>query len=57
VALSEEQYLWMKEAIANWRSVQDTLKRMEQISRIVLFQTVPEPQRRKSLSNKVLGTN
>jgi len=57
VALSQEQYLWMKEAIANWRQVQDTLKRMEQISRLVLFRTIPEPPRRKSLSKKVLGLN
>jgi hypothetical protein len=55
VALSEEQYLWMKEAIANWRQVQNTLKRMEQISRLVLFRTISEPPRRKALSARVLG--
>jgi hypothetical protein len=57
VALSQEQYLWMKEAIANWRHVQDTLKRMEQISRLILFRTISEPPRRKLLSKKVLGLN
>ena len=57
VALSEEQYLWMKEAISNWRHVQQTLKRMQQISRLVLFRTVPEPPRRKSLSKSVMGLN
>ena len=57
VALSEAQYLWMKEAIANWRQVQDTLKRMEQISRLVLFRTIAEPPRRKPLSKKVLALN
>jgi len=57
VALSKEQYLWMKEAIANWRHVQQTLKRMEQISRLVLFRTIPEPPRRKPLSKRVLGLN
>ena len=57
VALSEAQYLWMKEAIANWRQVQDTLKRMEQISRLVLFRTIAEPPRRKPLCKKVLGLN
>jgi len=57
VALSEEQYLWMRDAIANWQQAQKTLKRMQQISRIVLFHTIPEPPRRKSLSKKVLGLN
>ena len=55
VALSKEQYAWMKEAIENWRQVQGTLRRMEQISRVVLFQTVPEPHRRKALTKRVLG--
>jgi len=57
VALSKEQYLWMKAAIANWRHVQQTLKRMEQISRLVLFCTIAEPPRRKPLSKQVLGLN
>lgn len=57
VALSKEQYLWMKTAIKNWRQVQQTLKRMEQISRLVLFRTIPEPPRRKPLSKRVLGLN
>jgi len=55
VALSKEQYAWMKAAIENLRNVQATLKRMEQISRVVLFQTVPEPSRRKALTKRVLG--
>ena len=55
VALSKEQYLWMKAAIDNWRQVQQTLKRMERISRTVLFHSVPEPPRRKPLSKQVLG--
>ncbi len=57
VALSKQQYEWMKAAIENWRQVQETLKRMEQISRAVLFQTVPEPPRRKVLTKRVLGLN
>lgn len=56
-ALSKEQYVWMKAAIGNWRYVQETLKRMEQISRTVLFQTVPEPSRRKALSKRNLKLN
>jgi hypothetical protein len=55
VALSKEQYEWLHTAIANWRDVQATLKQMQRLSRAVLFPTVPGTQRRKRLSNKVLG--
>ncbi len=53
VALSKEQYLWMQEATDNWHILQETLKRMEQISRTILFHTIPEPNRRKSLDKNV----
>jgi cyclopropane fatty-acyl-phospholipid synthase-like methyltransferase len=56
VALSKEQYLWLKEAIENWRQLQTTLRRMEQLSRQVLFETIPDPKRRKPLSKEVMGT-
>ena len=55
VALSKEQYEWLKEAIANWRQLQRTLKQMQRLSRQVLFATVPHPRRRKKLGKKVLG--
>jgi hypothetical protein len=55
VALSKEQYEWLKEAIGNWRRVQQTLKAMQRLSRQVLFATVPHPRRRKRLGKKVLG--
>ena len=55
VALSREQYAWLREAIANWREVQQTLKEMQRLSREVLFATVPHPSRRKRLGKKVLG--
>ena len=55
VALSKEQYEWLKEAIANWRRVQQTLKEMQRLSRQVLFATVPHPRRRKRLGKNVLG--
>jgi cyclopropane fatty-acyl-phospholipid synthase-like methyltransferase len=57
VALSKEQYAWLKTAIENWRSLQTTLKEMQRISREELFETVPGPPRRKRLSKKVLGIN
>ena len=55
VALSKEQYQWLKEAIANWRLIQQTLRRMQQLSREELFASVPGPRRRKKLSKTVLG--
>jgi cyclopropane fatty-acyl-phospholipid synthase-like methyltransferase len=55
VALSRPQYEWMREAIANWRRLQDTLKEMQRLSRQVLFETMPHPKRRKCLGKKVLG--
>jgi hypothetical protein len=55
VALSQEQYQWLSEAIGNWRKLQNILKEMQQISRQVLFETLPNPKRRKRLGKKVLG--
>ena len=55
VALSSEQFAWLKEAIENWRKLQKTLKEMQRLSRQVLFATVPNPPRRKKLGKKVLG--
>jgi uncharacterized protein DUF6788 len=55
VALSQEQYVWLRDAIQNWRQVQDTLRQMQRLSRQVLFSTVPHPPRRKRLGKKVLG--
>lgn len=55
VALSKEQYEWLKTAIANWRQMQKTIKEMQKLSRQVLFATVPNPPRRKRLGKRVLG--
>jgi hypothetical protein len=55
VALSKEQYEAMHLAIEQWRQVQQTLKRMEQISRLVIFRTLPDTRRRKPLTKRVLG--
>jgi len=55
VALSREQYEWLREAIAQWRTVQSTLREMQRLSREVLFTTVPHPPRRKRLGKRVLG--
>jgi len=55
VALSKEQFEWLRTAIAQWRQLQVTLKEMQRLSRQVLFETVPHPPRRKRLGKKVLG--
>lgn len=55
VALSREQFQWLREAINNWRTVKQTLREMQRLSRQVLFATVPNPPRRKRLGKKTLG--
>jgi cyclopropane fatty-acyl-phospholipid synthase-like methyltransferase len=55
VALSKEQYEWLKQAIANWRALQKTLRQMQRLSREELFEALPNPRRRKRLGKKVLG--
>lgn len=55
VALSKEQFGWLREAIVNWREAQRVLKEMRRLSREVLFATVPHPPRRKRLGKRVLG--
>jgi hypothetical protein len=55
VALSKEQYEWLRQAIVNWRTVQRTLRQMQRLSRQELFESLPNPPRRKRLGKKVLG--
>ena len=55
VALSRQQYQALKQAIENWREAQQTLRRMEVLSREIIFGTLPNPPRRKRLGKKVLG--
>jgi uncharacterized protein DUF6788 len=55
VAMSKEQYEWLRAAIIQWRQLQATLQKMQRLSRQVLFETIPGPPRRKRLGKKVLG--
>ena len=55
VALSLEQFHWLKEAVENERRLWETVRQMEGLSRKILFETVPHTRRRKRLSKKVLG--
>src|SRR6266576_3736341 len=49
VALSKEQFQALKQAIENWRQLQDILQQMQRLSREVVFKTLPNPPRRKRL--------
>jgi len=57
VALSSEQFAWLKDAIANQRLVWDTLMQMQQITAQHALDKLPNPPRRKRLSKKKLGLN
>jgi hypothetical protein len=56
VSLTAEQFVRLKEAITNYRKLRQQLKRMEMLSRSMIFQNAPHRTRRKTLSRKVLGT-
>jgi len=55
VALSQEQFEWLRTAIEDWKTLQKLLREMQMLSRQVLFTTMPEPRRRKRLSKKAMG--
>jgi hypothetical protein len=55
VALSKQQYNWLRRAVANQREMQQIVGEMQKVSRKILFQTLPGPSRRKPLSKRVLG--
>ena len=55
VALSKEQYHWLRRATLNQRQLARIVERMQRLSRQILFQTVPGVSRRKPLNKKALG--
>jgi virulence-associated protein VapD len=55
VALSQEQYHWLQQAVANQRELERIVEQMQTFSRHILFENVPGVPRRKCLSKKVLG--
>jgi hypothetical protein len=55
VALSQEQYEWLKQAVLNQRQLEKIIAQMQTLSRQVLFATVPGVVRRKRLGKRVLG--
>jgi hypothetical protein len=57
VALSAEQFHWLKAALANQRKVWDILSQMQQLTVQHMWKTIPGTTRRKRLSKKTLGLN
>ena len=57
VALSPEQFASLKVAIQNRKQLGRAIAQMEKISRQILFKQLPDTQRRKPLTSKVLGVN
>src|SRR4029077_13891627 len=57
VALSAEQFGWLKQAISNQREVWDILLQLQQLTAQHALEDLPGPPRRKRLSKKQLGLN
>src|SRR5271154_743017 len=57
VALSPEQFAWLKEAIANQREVEQRLGQMQKMTLEHMWKRLPSATRRKKLSKKPLGLN
>jgi uncharacterized protein DUF6788 len=57
VALSSEQFNWLKGAVANQRQLWETLVQMQHITAQYALANLPNPPRRKRLSKKNLGLN
>jgi virulence-associated protein VapD len=56
VALSEEQFHCLRQAVANQRELDNIVSRMQILSRQALFSNVSGVSRRKRLNKQVLGT-
>jgi hypothetical protein len=57
VALSSEQFDWLKQAIANQRKVWDLLIQMQRHTLQHMWDNLPSTSRRKHLGKKTLGLN
>jgi hypothetical protein len=57
VALSAEQFNWLKQAISNQREVWDILMQLQQLTAQQALKNLPGPPRRKRLTKKKLGLN
>jgi hypothetical protein len=57
VALSLEQFEWLKEAVSNQREVWDVLTQLQHLTVRHVLENLPNPPRRKRLNKKKLGLN
>ena len=57
VALSPQQFGWLKQAIANQRNLERTLDQMHQQTLDYMWKHLPSTSRRKRLTKKTLGIN
>jgi hypothetical protein len=57
VALTPEQFVQLRQAVGNYRRLRHHLRRMESLSRRMIFQSNRHTARRKRLSPIVLGIN
>ena len=57
VALSKEQFEWLKAAIANQREVTKALEEMHQLALQHMWKHLPSAPRRKTLSDSIMGIN
>jgi len=57
VALSQQQYRWLRRAVKNQRRLGSIVQRMQVLSRRILFSEIVGVHRRKKLGNKALGVN
>ena len=57
IALSAEQFHWLKQAIHNQREVWEILAQLQQLTARHALENIPGPPRRKRLSKKRLGLN
>ena len=55
VALSAEQFSWLKQAISNQREAWDILMQLQQLTAQHALEQLPGPPRRKRLTRKRLG--
>lgn len=57
VALSAEQFAWLKAAIANQREVESLLSELHRMTLDYMWKNLPSTVRRKTLTKKTLGIN
>jgi len=57
VALSAEQFSWLRKAVSNQRQLEKLLSQMQQLSLQYMWKNLPGPSRRKRLSKKTMGLN